>query len=564
MKGLSMFAVLHVPHFPLQAVLRHAPELWSRPVALVDPGMTTPRVVEATPPAREAGVTDGLTAPQALARCRTVTIRHRVPAQEATAAEAMLQCAYGFSPHLEATGLGMITLDLRGLAVLKTATATATDGGANENERVLQAWGERLRLAVAALGMEARVGLGSTPNVARHAARWGALGARAVNGAEVREARSPSGPAAGPERGTATIANDDAEPSAVFRVQVVTDPAAFVAGLPVVALEPSSDVVGILQRWGIRTVGELLALGQAELAERLGLEALGLFAAASVTSSRPLKLVKPAERFEETHEFDVEVETAEPLLFLLRRFTESLVCRLDVFGWVAGELRLRIRLESGRVLEQSLRVPQPTRRADVLFRMLHTHLESLRTESPVKSVTLVVEPTRPEQRQFGLFESALRDPNQFQETLARLAALVGADRVGTPVREDSHRTDAFVLVPPDFEREMGIVGDGTGESGERDGMRPVPLRRLRPAVTAQVDVEAGRSAMPTPEGRPLAVQCAVANGRLVVTLGPWRSSGQWWEAGGWEREEWDVSMRGGRVVRLVRVGATWAVEGVLD
>lgn len=557
-----MFAVLHVPHFPLQAVLRHAPELWARPVALVDPGMTTPRVVEATPPAREAGVTDGLTAPQALARCRTVTIRHRVPAQEATAAEAMLQCAYGFSPHLEATGLGMITLDLRGLAVLRTAVSA--EGGANESERGLAAWGERLRLAVAALGMEARIGLGPTPNVARHAARWGASGARAGKGAEVREARSPSGTPAGRERGSSTIENDEAEPSAPPGVQVVTDPAAFVAGLPVVALEPSSDVIVILQRWGIRTVGELLALGQAELAERLGLEALGLFAAASVTSSRPLKLVKPVERFEETHEFEVEVETAEPLLFLLRRFTESLVCRLDVFGWVAGELRLRIRLESGRVLEQSLRVPQPTRRADVLFRMLHTHLESLRTESPVKSVTLVAEPTRPEQRQFGLFESALRDPNQFQETLARLAALVGADRVGTPVREDSHRTDAFILVPPDFERETGTLCDGKGEPGERDGVRPVPLRRLRPAVTAQVDLEAGRSVVPTSEGRPLAVQCAVANGRLVVTLGPWRSSGQWWEAGGWEREEWDVSMRGGRVVRLVRVGATWAVEGVLD
>ena len=37
-----MFAVLHFPQFALQAALRHEPELWSRPVALVDPADKLP------------------------------------------------------------------------------------------------------------------------------------------------------------------------------------------------------------------------------------------------------------------------------------------------------------------------------------------------------------------------------------------------------------------------------------------------------------------------------------------------------------------------------------------
>ncbi len=391
--------------------------------------------------------------------------------------------------------------------------------------------------------------------------------------------------AADPGRGTAAAV----EPG----VRVVTDPAAFLARLPVAALEPSTHVVELLQGWGIRTVGELLALGQAPLAERLGLEALGLFAAASVTACRPLKLVRPAERFEETHEFEPEIETLEPLLFLLRRFTESLVRRMEAFGWVVGELRLRLSLESGRVMETRLRVPQPSRRADVLFRMLHTHLEPLRTESPILSVALMAEPTRPEQRQFGLFESALRDPNQFQETLARLAALVGADRVGTPVREDSHRPDAFTLVPPDFEGESrgterwsggffpsqgrarpGAADGEKGGSSKPDWMRQVPMRRLRPAPAAQVEVaprdpEAGQAALARGPGgardeRPVGLESPAARGRVAESLGPWRISGHWWESGGWEREEWDVAMRGGRVVRLARSGGAWNVEAVLD
>lgn len=115
-----MFAVIHLPQFALQAALRHAPELWAKPVALVDPALSTPRVCDVSAPAQEAGVMAGLTPTQALARCRDVLIRHRSPAQEIAATNATLQCAYGFSPNIENTAPGIVTLDLRGLSELKT------------------------------------------------------------------------------------------------------------------------------------------------------------------------------------------------------------------------------------------------------------------------------------------------------------------------------------------------------------------------------------------------------------------------------------------------------------
>jgi protein ImuB len=114
-----MFAVIHLPQFTLQAALRHEPELWARPIALVDPALNTPRVCDATSAARAFGVTEGLTPTQALARCREVLIRHRAPTQEAAATEAILQCAYGFSPNIESTSAGTVTLDLRGLSELQ-------------------------------------------------------------------------------------------------------------------------------------------------------------------------------------------------------------------------------------------------------------------------------------------------------------------------------------------------------------------------------------------------------------------------------------------------------------
>ncbi len=491
-----MFAVLHFPDFALQAALRGATELWAQPVALVDPTQTTPRVCAVTALALAHGVTEGLTPTQALARCGDIRIRHRSPEQEATASEAVLQCAYGFSPHLEATGPGLFTLDLRGLVTLAEADPAA-----------LGRWAEQLRVALAALDLCARVGIGATPNLARHAARW-----------------------------TDTL-------------QVVAEPQGFVAGLPVAALEPSAHVAVILAKWGIRTVGELLALGQCAVTERLGLEALGLFAAASTAASRPLRLVRPGEKFDESFDFEEPVETLEPLLFLLRRFTDQLCLRLGPLGLVAQRLTLRLRLESGQVHERLLRVPEPTRSADILFRMLTTHLESVRTETAIVGVSLALNPGQPTQRQFSLFETVLRDPHQLQETLARLSALVGHDRVGSPVRVPGHQRDAFKLVPPDFEDLP------PGESQRPALLRPVPWRRLRPSPPATVD---------TQETRPLSVRCGVVNGKLKLTVGPWRASGHWWEPGAWSRDDWDVETASGTVCRLRRDAAGWRVTDLLD
>ena len=79
--------------------------------------------------------------------------------------------------------------------------------------------------------------------------------------------------------------------------------------------------------------------------------------------------------------------------------------------------------------------------------MLQTHLENFRSEHPIVAVALSAEPIKPAGEQFGLFETTLRNPHQLSETLARLTALLGGDRIGTPVLEETHRPDAFRMQP---------------------------------------------------------------------------------------------------------------------
>src|SRR5439155_1851820 len=95
-------------------------------------------------------------------------------------------------------------------------------------------------------------------------------------------------------------------------VLLVENSKAFLAELPLESIAPSPPVLEILKKWGLQTLGAFLALGKDALAVRLGPEAVELFDRASANCARPLRLVHPAETFQEAIEFEHEIETAQP------------------------------------------------------------------------------------------------------------------------------------------------------------------------------------------------------------------------------------------------------------
>ena len=251
-------------------------------------------------------------------------------------------------------------------------------------------------------------------------------------------------------------------------------------------------------------------------------------------------------------EFENEIETLELLLFVLRRFTEQLSRRIGLLYLVVAELHLKLGLASGATYESVFKVPSPTGNAEILFRMLHTHLENVRTDAPISSLWLAAKPGRPETHQFGLFETTLRDPNQFAETLARLEALCGPNRVGTPILEPTLRPDSFRMKPPKFcaewkktrKRKIG-AGAIPGSCSAHFRRHGLQLRRFRPPVAAQVEFR---------ERFPALIRSAVCHGAIVDRRGPFSSSGNWWDDGRWSREEWDVQTADGAMYRIFR---TW-------
>src|SRR5436309_8963526 len=245
------------------------------------------------------------------------------------------------------------------------------------------------------------------------------------------------------------------------------------------------QILSILHKWGVHTLGQLAVLDREQLGARLGPEVIQMWERANGQSNRVLKLIRPPESFEESFEFENEIEAAEPILFMLRRFLEQLAIRLSGIYLVAKELTLHITFTDKQIYERIFKIPQPTNNVDLLFRMLHTHLENFKSEYQIVSVALSAQPIKPAREQFGLFETTLRNPHQLSETLARLTALLGADRIGTPVLEETHRPDAFRMQPFSW-AVVSAVSSGETPRALRTGHATAALRWFRPALSTSV------------------------------------------------------------------------------
>jgi protein ImuB len=105
-----MFAAIYLPDFELQAALRHDPILWEKPVALLNDRESKASIFQLTAKAAKAGVTAGMTASQALARCLNLIIKTRAFEQEKIAGDILLHYAATLAPEIEATAPGVCTV----------------------------------------------------------------------------------------------------------------------------------------------------------------------------------------------------------------------------------------------------------------------------------------------------------------------------------------------------------------------------------------------------------------------------------------------------------------------
>jgi protein ImuB len=326
------------------------------------------------------------------------------------------------------------------------------------------------------------------------------------------------------------------------------DEAKYLGSLPLTVLGPTAEMLETLERWGIRRFRELAALPELGLAERLGPEGLRLHRLARGAGDRPLTPVVEPLHFEEEAELEYPVELLEPLLFVLSRLLHDLRARLTSYGMATNELRLRMKLENGGEHTRTLRFPVPMLDVKAFLKLLDLDLGAHPPPAPVLKVWLEAEPARPRAAQTGLFIPMAPEPEKLELTLARLRGLVGDRNVGSPVLLDTYRPGAFAM------RGFGDAGTRRhGDAGTRG--RGDTVRAVRPARAARVQMASGQ---------PVHLQAEGVRGHVTASAGPWRTSGDWWTADPWARDEWDVALSDGGIYRIYCEQGRWFVGGSYD
>jgi protein ImuB len=299
----------------------------------------------------------------------------------------LLECARGFSPHIEQLPPDTVVFDVRGLSSLHGPPASL----AREIER--------------RVGMPANIAIASNPDAALHAAR-GLRGVTVIAAGQEAEALAP---------------------------------------LPLNLLGGSSDTAELLHLWGVRTFGDFAKLPPLGVAARLGDEGVQLQRLARGEGYRQLRPMEDPLEFQAEMELDYPVDLLEPLAFILSRLLGEICGALAARSLATNEIRLRLALENAPEHSTSLKLPVPMLDQKAFLRMLQLDLSGRPPAAPVLKVHLAAEPVKPRRTQHGLFVPSSPEPEKLELTVARVRHLVGQDHVGTPEISATHRPDAFVM-----------------------------------------------------------------------------------------------------------------------
>lgn len=510
--GMTTYACLFVPDFPVQAVLRAEPELRSQAVAVTIGRAPLQTVLARNEAARNAGVHPGMSKLE-LESCGGITLRQQSAAQEAATHAALLDCAQAFSPRIEDISCHTLLLDVAGLEGLF--------GSPQQLARKLTDQASRLGLAI-------QVAIASNPDTAMLAAR----GFSAITIIPPGKEAAMLGP---------------------LSLEVLAHHASNFS-------HDDDKLFDTLQRWGMRTLRDLAALPEIALSERLGQPGLHLQKLARGETQRMLVSSEQALTFEETFELEHPIILLEPLAFVLHRLLDQLCERLQSRALAAQELRLRLHLDTGcaddsctvstapSIFIRTLHLPTPMRDAQLFLKLLQLDLRAHPPGAPIVKVHLAAGPARPRAVPTGLFLPPTPEPEKLELTLAKIAAIVGEDKVGCVELLDTHRPEAFHMkhfTPP--------VAD---PKNEKHPTFVTAMRVFRPPRPVNVSLE---------NGNPVRLD----KFPIVWTAGPWRTSGDWWEPENWSHDEWDIAVPEGDSMTLYRLAhdllcRSWFLQGTYD
>jgi protein ImuB len=495
-------------------VLALDPPVVGDPVAVVHAN----RVVSASPAARAEGVDVGQRRREAQGRCPGLVVVDHDADRDARAFEVVAAAVETFTPRIELSQPGVCALPTRG--------PSRYFGG----DEVLVA---RVRDEVdAALADRTNPG-GTSPGATSVGVADGPFAAGLA--AEV---------AAGRPTSTLVVA-PGATPAFLAPLPVATLAAGLArAGVP--DGRSTDDLVDVLMRLGLRTLGDLAAVPAADVVARFGLEGQLAHRLARGLDERPPDTRIPPPHLQVEAALDPPATRVDTAAFVAKSLADDLHARLEHLGLACTRVAVRAETEHGESIERLWRhegALSPAAIADRVRWQLDGWLNAAAASRPTSGITLLVlapdEVTAASGRQLGFWGGEAESDERAARALARLAGLLGPDAVTVPEwRGGRSPSDQIVRV----------------------AAHAVDLSRhdIRPAVASRAAPWPGRVPSPSPatvHAEPLACEvvdrqgsvvsvdargaASAAPARLSVRGGPWVDLTGW--AGPWPTDErwWD-------------------------
>ena len=366
-----LWACLRFPRLALDAVRGEDASPSLKPFAVIDGPQQRRHIVLADTKAQESGVRNGLPVAAARALCPLLETTPRDPAAERQALESIAAFAYRFS--------GEVSIAEPDAVFLEIGASLALFGGIAALER-------RLRHEVAAFGFAATLAIAPT-----------ATGAR-VLAAHAGGIAIPSLPA-------------------------------FEAALGLVPLALGGfdeNTAGALHGMGFRRLRDVFRLPRAELARRIGQDALDRIDRMRGLAAESLLRYRPPDFFERRIELPFGVESHGALAFPLQRLIRELATFLVARDGGVQRFSLVLGHERGATTRIEIGLLSPRRDAQALFDLARARLERLALPAPVHTLALRADdlpPLCPLHR--DLFDNRRGETLDWPALIERLRARLG-------------------------------------------------------------------------------------------------------------------------------------------
>lgn len=341
----------------------------------------------------------------------------------------------------------------------------------------------------------------------------------------------------------------------------IGESAQFLRDLPIDTLG-DAELVGLLRRMGLLTLGDFASLPQADVHTRFGTHGALLHRLARGQDPRPIGRRQVPVEFDATLMLEPPLDLVEPIAFSLRRTAEAFVTDLAGYGLVCTTVLIEV--DADGVLASSRRWMHPRwfGPTDLVDRLRWQLSVEGVIKAPVDAVRLIPEVTEPlGDHADSLFGGG--PDERVERGVARVQSIVGHESVvSVTVQGGRGPSQRRLLTPwgerPSLTRSVGLPWPGS----------------LPPPAPATVYAEPQQAMVVAADGQPVGVtgrgvitgepaQFKAAGGQqwrpIASWAGPWPIDEQWWDADAARRiaRFQVVGVDGSAYLMLVENGHWW-------